>query len=145
MGLIAIGLCILILPAIHREWAGEYPDVAYLKYPVLIGLSLTVVPFFVALWQMMRLLGYIDAGKVFSRPAITALKVIKYCAFIFSGLYALSLPVVYYIAQIEDAPGLLVIGLAFTGAPFVIGVFAGVFQGLLQTGADIKSENDLTV
>lgn len=145
MGLIAIGLCLLILPAIHREWSQEYPDVAYLKYPVLAGLSVTVIPFFVALFQTLKLLNYIDKNKVFTLLAVNALKVIKYCAFVFSGLYALSLPVVYYIAQIEDAPGLVVIGLAFTGAPFVIGVFAGVFQGLLQSAIDIKSENDLTV
>jgi hypothetical protein len=145
MGLIALGLCALVLPAIYQDWGRAFPDVAYMKYPFLIGLSAAVIPFFIALYQAMRLLHYIDRNKAFSNLATTALRNIKYCAFAFSGLYATCLPAIYHVADKEDAPGLLVIGLIFVGVPLVLGVFAAVIQGLLQNAIDIKSENDLTV
>ena len=55
------------------------------------------------------------------------------------------LPFVYIIAEWDDAPGLILIGLVIIGASMVIAVFAAVLQRLLQEAIDIKSENDLTV
>ena len=48
-------------------------------------------------------------------------------------------------AEIDDAPGIIVIGLVIIFASMVIAVFAAVLQRLLQEAIDIKSENDLTV
>jgi hypothetical protein len=145
LGLIALGLCFLILPAIYREWGLEYPDTAYLKFPVLIILGATVVPFFTALYQTWKLLNYVDKNDAFSQKSVTALKKIKYSALVFSGLYLAFSPVAYYVAQKEDAPGLMVIGLIMAFAPMVIAVFAAVLQLLLKNAMEIKSENDLTV
>jgi hypothetical protein len=62
-----------------------------------------------------------------------------------SGLYVIALPFVYIIAEVDDAPGLAVIGMVMIFAPMVIAVFAAVLQRLLQEAIDIKSENDLIV
>jgi hypothetical protein len=145
LGLMALGLCVLILPAIYNGWAEEYSDAAYLKYPALLILSSTVIPFFIALYQTWKLLNYVDKNKAFSELSVAALRKIKYCALVFSSLYAAFLPVVYYVTQKEDAPGLMVIGLIMTCAPVVIAVFSAVLQKLLQSAINIKSENDLTV
>ncbi len=106
---------------------------------------LTVAPFFVALWQTLKLLNYIDRGTAFSEQSVKALKLIKYAAAAIGGLYALILPVMYHAAQEEDAPGVMLIGLVLTFAPLAIGVFAAVLQKVLRSAIDIKSENDLTV
>ncbi|MGV2643750.1 DUF2975 domain-containing protein, partial [Clostridium perfringens] len=45
----------------------------------------------------------------------------------------------------DDAPGIILIGMALIFASIVIAVFAAVLQKLLQEAIDIKSENDLTV
>lgn len=145
LGLIALGLCVLVLPAVYSGWAKEYPDIAYLRYPVLLILSATVMPFFVALYQAWKLLNYIDENKAFSALSVNALGKIKYSALVFGLLYAAFLPIDYLIAQAEDAPGLMVIGMMMTAAPIVIAVFAATLQKLLQSAIDIKSENDLTV
>ena len=55
------------------------------------------------------------------------------------------LPLFYFVADEADAPGLLVIGTAIVTAPFVVGVYAGVMQQLVRSGATLKKENDLTV
>lgn len=140
--LIAIGtlaVCGFVLPAIIRSDETGYYG------PILIGMYATVIPFFVALYQALKLLGYIDANKAFSNLSIRALKHIKYCAVIISLLYIAGLPFIYSAADKDDAPGAMVIGLVFVAVPFVVAVFAAVLQKLIQNGVDIKSENDLTV
>lgn len=145
MGLAVLALCAVILPAVHTGWAGEFPEIAYMRYPLMLGLITTAVAFFVALHQAFRLLNYIDHNKMFTELSIKALCNIQYCAFVIGGVYAVGLPLIYHLAQHDDAPGLVVIGMIFTGVPLVIAVFAGVVQRLLRKVIDMKSENDLTV
>ena len=64
---------------------------------------------------------------------------------IISGLYVVILPFVYIVAELDDAPGLIIVGMVPIFASMVIAVFAAVLQRLLQEAIDIKSENDLTV
>ncbi len=145
LGMAILALCVALFPAIYTDWARAYPDVAYLKYPILLGLSITALAFYAALWQGMKLLSYIDTNRAFSELSVKALHNIMYPAFIISGLYALALPLFYRVAQSLDAPGFMVIGSVFAGAPFVAAVFAAVLKKLLQNAIDMKKENDLTV
>ena len=55
------------------------------------------------------------------------------------------MPIFYLIAEADDAPGIILIGMVIIFAALVIAVFAAVLQKLLQEAIDIKSENDLTV
>lgn len=142
---LVLGLCAIVLPEIYREWNNAFPEIAFLRFQVLICLSITVIAFSIALYNVWQLLRYIDKNQAFSQSAVTALRNIKYCAYTIGGLYALALPLVYYIAEIDDAPGLILIGLGFTFAPIVFGVLAAVAERLFQNAIDIKSENDLTV
>lgn len=145
LGAAALLLGYLIIPEIYIGWGMEYPDVAGWMYPFVAILIATFVPYFVALYQTMKLLKYVDKNKAFSKRSVTALRNIKYAAAIFSALYVLSLPFVYHVADMEDAPGVMVIGLVMCFAPFVIAAFAAVLERLLQSALKIKSENDLTV
>ncbi|MEI9960068.1 MAG: DUF2975 domain-containing protein [Limisphaerales bacterium] len=43
------------------------------------------IPFFVALYQAVKVLGYAGQNKVFSQPAVNALRTIKYCALAIIG------------------------------------------------------------
>ena len=106
---------------------------------------LTAVAYFTALYQTLKLLGYIDKNIAFSERSVKALKNIKYCAIAITMLYILCLPIILYMAQVDDAPGLGGIGMIITFGAIVIAVFAAVLQKLLQNAIDIKSENDLTV
>ena len=93
----------------------------------------------------MKLLNYIDKNKVFSDASIKALKNIKYSAIAISLLYAAGMPYILYVADKDDAPGVVLIGLVIIFASFVIATAAAVFQRLVQSAVEIKSENDLTV
>jgi hypothetical protein len=132
-------LCVFLLPAgILSDKTGYYR-------PILIGMYVPAIPFFFGLYQGLKLLSLIDRNKVFSELSVKALRTIKFSAAIVSALYTLGLPYIYYIAEKDDAPGVMLIGLIFTFVPLIISVFAAVFEKMLQDAIVIKSENDLTV
>ena len=139
IGIIVLALCIFVLPAaISTDRIGYYR-------PILIGMYVPAIPFFIALYQALKILSYIDKNMAFSRVSVKALKNIKYCAFTISVLYVAGMPYIFYAADRDDAPGVAAIGFIIIGASFVIAAAAAVFQRLFQNAVDIKSENDLTV
>lgn len=143
-----IGIPVLALCIFGMIWLPKNPinpDYAHILYPILIGILMSVIPFFVALYQALRLLGYIDKNVAFSELSVKALKNIKYCAVTICTLYVIMMPLVYFVAEKDDAPGLIIIGMVPIFASLVIAVFAAVLQRLLKEAIDIKSENDLTV
>lgn len=145
IGIPILALCIFVVPGIANFTAELYPDHTNLKYLVLIDLYAAAIPFYFALYQAYKLLGYIDKNKAFSELSVRVLKNIKYCATIISSLFVVGMPLFYLIAEKDDAPGIILIGMALIFASMVIAVFAAVLQKLLQEAIDIKSENDLTV
>lgn len=139
IGLIVLALLVLAFPSlIDGSIGGAFKS-------VLIGLYITAVPFWIALYQTLKLLSYVDKNKAFSLLSVKALRAIKYCALAISGLYAAGSPFIYSIAQTEDAPGVFAIGLIIMGSSFAIAIFAAVLQKLLYSAIAFKKENDLTV
>ncbi|HWL24483.1 MAG TPA: DUF2975 domain-containing protein [Ureibacillus sp.] len=148
LAVIIMGLPVLILGIVGVPWLMNNPanpDYANILYPIVIGVYLSIIPYFVALYQSFRLLIFIDKNQAFSELSVKALKKIKICAVIITGLYMVILPFVYFVAELDDAPGLVIIGMVPIFAALVIAVFAAVLQRLLQEAINIKLENDLTV
>ncbi len=139
IGIIVLALCVFALPA------GLLSDNTGYYRPILLGLYVPAVPFFIALYQAMILLDMIDKNQAFSERSVTALKHIKSSAIIISALFFTFMPYVFQVADKDDAPGVVLIGLVIIGASAVIATFAAVLQKLLQSGMELKSENDLTV
>jgi len=143
-----IGIPVLALSIFGLLWLSNNPvdpDYAHILYPILVGMYVSVIPFFFALYQAFKLLSYIDKDQSFSELSVRSLKKIKFCAMSISGLYIVIIPFVYLVADLDDAPGLIIIGMVPIFASIVIAVFAAVLQRLLQEAIDIKSENDLIV
>jgi hypothetical protein len=138
-----LALCIFGLVWLPNNPAN--PEYAYMLYPIVIGMYVAAIPFFVALYQAFKLLSYIDNNQAFSELSVKALKNIKFCAITISGLFVVILPFVFLVADQDDAPGLIIIGMVPIFGSMVIAVFAAVLQRLLQEAIDIKSENDLIV
>jgi len=114
--------------------------------PLIIYGYITSIPFFIILYELFKLLGYVDKNKVFSSEAIKAVRVIKYCE--------LSIPVFIVIALIyirlftsagDDPAGPTVLGIIVSFIFIVLATGTAVFQRILQNVVDIKSEKDLTV
>jgi hypothetical protein len=146
MGLLTVVLGTVLVQQVYQYWAAEYPDLAYAKYPIIVGLVTVVVVFWAALHQAFRLLDLIDRNKSFSKLSVHTLQNIKYCAFVVAALFTVGMPAIVHIAKKAEAPGVvLIFGAIFIGIPVLVAVFAGVCQQLFQNAIDIKKENDLTV
>ncbi|WP_145325181.1 DUF2975 domain-containing protein [Paenibacillus xylanexedens] len=143
IGVPILALCIFGIPWLANNPVN--PNYAGALYPIVIMMYVSVIPFIVALYQAFRLLSYIDKNEAFSLMSVKSLKTIKYCAIVISSLYFVMLPFVYVVAEKDDAPGLILMGMVPIFASLVIAVFSAVLQRLLQEAIDIKSENDLVV
>lgn len=139
MGLAVLAVCgILIIPAIVNNEAGYYT-------PLLALMCASSIPFFLALNQTLKLLSYIDENRAFSGLSVRSLGAIKLYALVIAALYGLGLPYIYYAANRDDAPGVIVIALIVIFGSLVIAGFAAILQLLLGGAIQMKKENDLTV
>jgi hypothetical protein len=145
IGAPVLALCIYMVPIITKNVAEGISGWDYVILGILTIMYLSAIPFYGALYQAFKLLSYIDKNKAFSELSVRALKKIKNCAIIIIGLYVVALPLFYIFAELDDAPGVVIIGMLLVFAPMVIAVFAAVLQRLLKEAIHIKSENDLTV
>lgn len=147
IGAIVLALCVFALPAIWqdvpKETHGE--QVWFQVRAILIAFYVGAVPFYIALFQSLKLLGFIDKGKAFSNLSVHALKVIAWCGVAISTIFAASMPFFYLWAERADAPGLIPMGMILVCAAFTVTVFAAVMQRLLQQAIKMKLENELTV
>lgn len=142
--IILIGLAALCLST-YFLYISFFSDKIGQFRPITTGVAISSIPFFIALFQGFKLLRYIDENIAFSNVSVMALKNIKICAWFISGIYLLGLPYVYYVAEKDDAPGLILIDCFLIALPIVVAVFAATLQILLNNAIHFKSENDLTV
>jgi hypothetical protein len=112
---------------------------------ILYGYAASIA-FFVALYKVFKLLGYIGQNKVFSSKSVKALKSIKYCAIVLSILIvAAGLYIRIFHSKEDDPAGFLAICIVTAFVSIVFATAAAIFEKLLQNAIDIKSENDLTI
>ncbi|HEY4515619.1 MAG TPA: DUF2975 domain-containing protein [Candidatus Paceibacterota bacterium] len=138
LGAGVLALCIFALPEMWEGGSAEFPTASWSLFLIMIGMYATAVPFFIALWQTLKLLNYIDKNMAFSELSVRALKNIKYCAIAIGVLYMGGVPLLFPIADADDAPGLVVIGFVIACIPIVIAIFAAVLERLLRDA--IKSQ-----
>lgn len=144
--LIAIGTLIWLLWFPQLEGRAATLDLLSIYTdPLILYMYLGSIPFFVGLYQAVKLLGQIDGNQVFSQAAVNAVRTIKYCAITFSGFIVLGILYIRVFVNGDDPAGVTALGIFTTFASLVIATAAAVFQRLLQNAVDIKAENDLTV
>ncbi len=116
----------------------------YFTDPFLAYAYIASIPFFVALYQACKLLGFIGSNEVFLQRSVKALRIIQRCAiamivFIVIGVIWLLL------GESDDRPPIVAMGFLTTFASLVIATAAALFERILQNAVDMKSENDLIV
>lgn len=149
LAVILIGIPILALGIFGLLDLYKYPlnptNHELILYPITIGMYLTGIPFYFALYQGFKLLSYIDKSIAFSELSVKALKIIKYCAISISIFYIAIFPLCIFYNQKNDFPGLVIMAIVSSLTTAVIAIFAAVLQNLLKEAIHIKLENDLTV
>jgi hypothetical protein len=144
--LIGIGALALILWEPHIEGRNAHATLfdIYFKDPFLVYAYLASIPFFVALYQAFKVLGYIGQNKAFSQATVKALRTIKFCALAIIGFVAVGELFIVF-GNSDDRAGGVFIGVLITFGSTVIATAAAMFERIFQNAMDIKSENNSTV
>jgi hypothetical protein len=146
--LIGIGALAFLLWEPHIEGRNAHATVfqIYFNDPFLAYVYVASTAFFMALYQTFKLLGYIAQNNVFSTDSVKALRTIKRCALAVVGFIAGAEAYIFIAVRgKDDIAGGVVIGVVLIFLSVVIATAAAVFERLLQSAVDLKSENDLTV
>lgn len=151
--LLKVAIILLALPVATLGGFGIFwllnnpasPNYDQVLYPLVIGLYLTTGPYFFALYQGYQLLNCIEYNHAFSEQSVAALHKIKRAAFTISAIYLVMLPFVFGLAQLDDAPGLVIVGSVPVFASLVVAVFAAVLKKLLAEALILKNDNQLTI
>ncbi|AIF42134.1 DUF2975 domain-containing protein [Virgibacillus sp. SK37] len=143
MGLFVFIFGFIGLPQLAEKAATLNPEYAHLQYPILIGIELTAIPFFIALHQVYVLLKLMEKKAAFSDSAHHRLKRIKFCALFIAVMYIAGS--LYLSIQSALHPGVAIIGIAIILTTLMISVFAVMLQKLLIRAKEMKVENELTV
>jgi Protein of unknown function (DUF2975) len=119
----------------------------YFQDPFLTLVYAGSIPFFIALYQAIKVLGYVGRNEVFSPEVVNALRTIKRCALAIIGFVVVEeLFILLLSGGDNDNPGApILMGVVIVFPSIVVAAAAAMFARILQNAVDLKSENDLTV
>lgn len=127
IGIIVALLCGLVFPRMLGKLSEIYPQVSWELYVFAFFLYLSAVFFYIAEGYAYRILRLIDRDNVFSGQALQAIKRIKYALAGMGICYIFFLPIVYRIANAEDAPGLILM-MAIVGLKSILRPIQNTFM-----------------
>src|SRR5262245_61067852 len=144
--LIGFGALALLLWEPHLEGRNAHATLfeIYFKDPFLAYAYAASIPFFVALYQAFKVLGYAGRNEVFSQAAVKALRTIRFCAISIIGLVAVSVIFLVF-GDKDDRPAVVFMRILITAGSILIATTAAKFERIFQNAADTKSENDTSV
>lgn len=116
----------------------------YFHDPFLAYVYFGSIPFFVALFQAIKVLGYAGQNNVFSQANVSALRTIRNCALLIIGLAVISVAFMPF-GDAEDRPPGVFLRLVVIFGSLVVATTSAIFERILQQAVDLKSENDLTI
>ncbi|MDP3963757.1 MAG: DUF2975 domain-containing protein [bacterium] len=107
--------------------------------PFIAYMYVASIPFFVALYQAFKLLGYIGQNNVFTPDSVKALRTIKYCAMAGVGFIVVG-EAALIITQSgkDDFAGPVALGIFTMFVSIVIATVTSVFEKILQNTLDKK-------
>lgn len=144
--LIGIGALVFLLWEPHLEGRNAHATVfaIYFKDPFLAFAYVASIPFFVGLYQAIKVLGYAGRNQEFSPPAVRSVRTIKYCALALVGFVIVG-ELIIFAGDSDDRAGGVMMGVVILFASIVVAAATAVLERALQNAVDLKSESDLTV
>ena len=145
IAVLLIGTPVIAFALIGLPWLinnPANPDYAKILYSILFIMYVSMIPYFIVLYQAFQLLINIENKKAFSVVSVRALKIIKYSAMSISILYLIGMPFFFLLGDKDDAPGIILMGLIIIFISIVVSVFSNVLQKLLIEAIEIKNNMD---
>jgi hypothetical protein len=129
--LIGIGALALLLWEPHLEGRNANATLyqIYFNDPFLACTYIVSIAFFVALYKIFKLLGYIGRNELFSQASANALRTIKYCALILiTALVAAEMYLSIVMRGKDDIAGGVAMGLVLILASTVVAAAAAQLE-----------------
>ena len=145
---LGIGSLVLLLWEPWIEGVNAHATTLYQIYfddPFLALVYTGSIPFFLALYQAFKVLGYAGVNNAISAEAVKALRTIKYCALAIIGFVVVEEIFIMLNHGNDDAAGGVAMGIGITFISIVVATATALFERTLQHAVDLKFENDLTV
>lgn len=143
IGSVVALLSIFWLPHMAEITAVANPEFAYLRYPVLIMMIMSTIPFFIALFKTNQLLNLIQNKEAFTEKSVKALKVISYCGAGIAVSYVCLATGLFLVKATH--PGIFIAFIILIVTSTTISFFANLLKLLLEEALSYKYEVDLTV
>lgn len=143
IGIIILAFLLFWLPNIAKRFAVSDAEYAYLRYPMLIGLYATAIPFYLGIFHTLKLIKLIESDGAFTEDACRSLGYIS--------IYSMTVIVLYIIGMVflnvnnAAQPGIFLLGILIIFVAFIISIFAAILKALLTKVVEIKDENDFTI
>ena len=146
IGLAALAF-LLLMPRVEGRNAHATNFEIYFQDPLLAIVYAGSIPFFIALYQAIKVLGYVGRNEVFSPEVVKALRIIRYCALAIIGSIVVAELFILLMGEGDsDNPGApIFMGILVIFPSIIVATAAAMFERILQNAIDLKSENDLTV
>jgi len=141
--IVLIGIVVLAFMIVMPSTEGRAANLdlfsIYADPFILYGYAASVL-FFIGLYKVFRLLGYMGQNKTFSLDSVKTLRSIKYCAIglsIFIVMAGLYIRIFHH--EDYDPAGFLAMCIVTTFGSIVVATVAAKFEKNLQHGLNIKS------
>lgn len=101
--------------------------------PFIIYGYISSIPFFIGLYQVIKLLGFIERGKTFSKNSVNALRNIRNCALtIIAFIIGAAIFIIQNHASEDDPAGFIALCILISLASATVAATSSVFSNLLQ-------------
>lgn len=141
---IILAICaFVVVPKLGRDISYSNPEYAYLYYPFLIFIWITVIPFYAALFQGWKISNQINRDNSFSKQNINSLNKIRKYSLSECLLYFIGSLILLYFNLLHLSILIIILFVIFIA--MCISVFMAVLAHLVQKACDLKDENDLTI
>ncbi len=139
IALIGIGALAFLLWEPHLEGRNAHatPFEIYFKDPFLAYAYIASIPFFMALYQAFKVLGYAGKNKVFSKSAVKSLRTIKYCAILLIGFVAVG-EVIILLGDSDDRAGGVFLGMLIIFGSIAVALTAARFERSLKNSGTLR-------
>ncbi|GEK37025.1 hypothetical protein K5E_22700 [Enterococcus thailandicus] len=110
-----------------------------------ISLYLSAIASLLIIYYMYRMLVLVDNDRAFSAMSLIYVRAIFRLTIMEFIVLIGTVPFVYYIADNDDAPGVMIIGLGMLIIPLAVATFVSIIEKLLKNAIELKLDYELTI
>ncbi len=143
VGVLMVLFCIFIVPLVKNECTYVYPEYASYAFPAMIYLYITAIPFFIALFSVVKICGYVANDQPFSEQNVRLLHIIEGCAGSEMVFYTALLVALSAVNLLH--PSLFILFTVIDLTAVVLLLFSAVLAALVQRARELQEETKLTI